>query len=215
MEYNGYYFSIKDVCSSFFQNIHKLLLANLLCLLCSLPVITMGAAIHAQNSVCKRCLVEHRTDVFFDFFHTFKVDFRKCTICWSIYLPAFILNIGLLFIYYQMRNNPVYFVSFIISCISLYFVLSSFVFLNMMIDVPDFSIATILKNSMVLVILECKKSILVFISIILLSFLVFLLFPFSALFILFFYFSVCSFLSNVFLLPMMQKRKMIIEHYNF
>lgn len=68
------------------NHITNLLLVNVLWILCSLPIVTMGAATSAMYSVLFAYRRKETDSVFRPFFHAFKKAFAQSTICWLILL---------------------------------------------------------------------------------------------------------------------------------
>lgn len=67
------------------STITDLILLNLLWLVCSLPVITIGASTTACYYVCLR-MTRGESSVFKDFFHSFRQNFKQATLLWIILL---------------------------------------------------------------------------------------------------------------------------------
>ncbi len=71
----------------FLAKVADLLWVNILCLLCSLPVFTIGASLAAMQTIFYRLL--HNEDVYVtrEFFASFARSFKQATIVWIILLP--------------------------------------------------------------------------------------------------------------------------------
>ena len=72
-----------------------LLILNILTLICSLPIITMGAAFTAMNDVCIRIVRGEEGYIFKGFFRSFASNFKKGT------LLGLVLIACALFLYYD------------------------------------------------------------------------------------------------------------------
>lgn len=65
-----------------------LLVLNLLTLLCSLPVITAGAALSALTEACLRLVRNEDSTLAKDYFRAFKANFKMGTLLWLLLLAA-------------------------------------------------------------------------------------------------------------------------------
>lgn len=63
-----------------------LLILNFLFLLCSVPIITLGASVAAMYTVCFRFDTEREHGVIRDFFRAFRENFKQATALWLILL---------------------------------------------------------------------------------------------------------------------------------
>lgn len=61
----------------FLETITNLLLLNLLCLICSIPVVTIGPALTATYYVALKMIRKEETGIFKDFFHSFRQNFKQ------------------------------------------------------------------------------------------------------------------------------------------
>jgi uncharacterized membrane protein YesL len=64
---------------------------NLLTLLCSLPVITAGAAFTALNDACIRLVRNEDGELVRDYFRAFKANFKNATLLWLLFLAAAVI----------------------------------------------------------------------------------------------------------------------------
>lgn len=64
-----------------------ILWVNILVLLCSLPIFTIGASLTAMQSIFYRLLHNEDSYVTKEFFHSFKINFKQATLVWLILLP--------------------------------------------------------------------------------------------------------------------------------
>ena len=77
----------------FLRTITNLMIVNLLFVICSLPIITFGAAFSAKYYVSMKIIRGEGTGVFIPFFKAFKRNFKQSTITWLIMLVAIFLII--------------------------------------------------------------------------------------------------------------------------
>ena len=75
----------------FLNKVTDLFILNLLCLICCLPIITIGAALTAKYDVAMRIVRKEEPAVLKPFFKAFKSNFKQATIIWMILLVACVL----------------------------------------------------------------------------------------------------------------------------
>ena len=66
----------------------EIVTAGLLWLLCSLPVVTLGASSTALYYAVVKCIRHERGGLTKSFFKAFRRDFRIATLCWLLFLAA-------------------------------------------------------------------------------------------------------------------------------
>ncbi|MBQ8638609.1 MAG: YesL family protein [Lachnospiraceae bacterium] len=86
-------FSPDNKFTNFLSKIMYLAWLNLLWLICSLPIITIGASTTAVYYTTLRMARDEESYIARDFFHSFKENFRQATIVWLIML-AFVLMLA-------------------------------------------------------------------------------------------------------------------------
>ncbi len=100
-----------------------LLWLNILTMVCSIPVFTIGASLSAMHYVLLKSARGEEGYVTKSFFHAFRDNFRQATILWLIWLAVFaVIGTDL----WLLRNNPDLFPKFFH-----YIVYAAFVFLFM------------------------------------------------------------------------------------
>ncbi len=72
----------------FLGKLADLLIASLLWLLCSLPVITIGASTAALHYVCMQIVKNQESATISTFFRSFRENWKKATVLWLILLGA-------------------------------------------------------------------------------------------------------------------------------
>ena len=75
------------------STITNLVIVNLLFVICSIPVITFGAAFSAKYYVSMKIIRGEGTGVFIPFFKAFKRNFKQATATWIVMLVAIFLII--------------------------------------------------------------------------------------------------------------------------
>ncbi len=94
--------------SKFSQILIKLSYAcwlNTLWLLCSLPIVTIGASTTALYSVTLKIASDEESNITKQFFDNFKRDFKQATRLWLIALVVGIILVGDLYIVNQLRSH--------------------------------------------------------------------------------------------------------------
>jgi uncharacterized membrane protein YesL len=79
--------------------------AGLLWLLCSLPVVTLGAASAALYYCVVKCIRHERGRLFKSFFSAFRRDFKVATLLWLILLAAALIFSADVFVFSRMEGG--------------------------------------------------------------------------------------------------------------
>ena len=83
-------FSLDNPFIQFLTRVGDMILANFLFLICSLPIITIGAALTGLNKVTQEIAMDESPSLLKSFFGTFKENFRQATAAWLIILVFFL-----------------------------------------------------------------------------------------------------------------------------
>lgn len=75
----------------FSENLTDICILGMLCLICSLPVITTGAALTAMYTVFAQHIIHRRRELVRPFFTAFRENLKNATILWLMILPAMVL----------------------------------------------------------------------------------------------------------------------------
>ena len=98
----GNLFNLDSGFSKFMNRVSDLFLLNILWVICSIPIITIGASTTALYSVNLNLLSENEGHITKAFFKAFKENFKKSTAIWLIVLlisTILVVNLTLLFIF--------------------------------------------------------------------------------------------------------------------
>ncbi|MCR5746560.1 MAG: YesL family protein [Lachnospiraceae bacterium] len=120
--------------NGFFRALDKLgslFILNMLTLVCSIPVITIGASFTALYYVTMKMVKDEETYITKDYFRSFKQNFRQSTIIWLIFLIlGAILFFDYRFAVANMGNFPgaSIFAVIIMACVFFYLMTISYVF---------------------------------------------------------------------------------------
>lgn len=78
------FFNMDSPVMRFLSRVCDLMILNLLCLICCIPIITIGASITALYSVTLKMVKGEETYIVKGFFHALKQNFKISTIIWLI-----------------------------------------------------------------------------------------------------------------------------------
>ncbi len=84
------------------SRIGDLLILNVLFLLCSLPIVTIGASWTALCSVCFRFDTQREGKLLVTFFHSFRENFKQSTLLWMILLTVGAITAANAWIFYLL-----------------------------------------------------------------------------------------------------------------
>ncbi|MBQ9989349.1 MAG: YesL family protein [Lachnospiraceae bacterium] len=79
-------FSLDNPLVQFLNDLTDVVVLNLICLLCCIPIVTIGASITALHYVTLRMTRDEEGYIIKDFFRAFKQNFKQATIIWLIFL---------------------------------------------------------------------------------------------------------------------------------
>lgn len=197
----------------------KLIQLNLIFILFSIPIVTIGPAYVAMCKVMKDLVNERGVFLFSDFFEAFKKNFKQSVIFWIVDLVVLAVFSVCIPFYYNMTNdNGFGWILFGLSaCLMfIWFLINCYMFV--MLPIMDMKLIPMLKNAFYLSILGLKSNLCTFFAILLVAggtVFLFLLGPVPILvsFLLFFtvLFSLCAFITTFNCYPLVNK--FIIEPY--
>lgn len=75
-------FSIENPIIQFLARVGDLILVNFLFLICSIPIVTIGASLAGLNKVTQDIACDEEKGVFKTFFRAFRDNFKQATIAW-------------------------------------------------------------------------------------------------------------------------------------
>lgn len=153
------FFSIDGKGFRFLSTASELVILNLLWLLCSLPVVTIGASTTALYSVAVKIVKNEESYVAKGFFRSFKQNFRQATIIWMLLLVVIAV---LYFDFYFSAHAPVegaalLFIPFAFAGMLLVLVM---IYVFPVLAVFDNSIGKALKNSLCMALAHLPYSVL-------------------------------------------------------
>lgn len=102
----GKFFSIDSPFYRFASKLTDILILNLLWILCSIPIVTIGASTTAIYYVSLKMVKNEEEYIVKSFFHSFKQNFKQSTIMWLIFL-VFGVILGTDYYYlFNLSDNP-------------------------------------------------------------------------------------------------------------
>lgn len=136
-----------------------LMIVNLLVLICSLPIFTIGACLTAMQNIFYRILHNEDVYVFREFFASFKRNFKQATIIWLLILPIILF---LIYDYFMLEETATATAAFlmIVSAIMLVFVFIVMMYIFPILSRYDNTVKQMFKNSIVIAITHPIRSIL-------------------------------------------------------
>ena len=79
-------FSLDNPFIQLLSRVGDMIIVKFLCLLCSLPIITAGAAISASHRIMQDIVLDNEGSIFKTFFRVFKENFKQSTLVWIMEL---------------------------------------------------------------------------------------------------------------------------------
>ena len=86
-----WFFDMNNPVMRTLSTLADIVVLNLLTLVCSLPILTAGAALTALNDACIRLVRMEDGELARDYFRAFKANFKKATLLWLLFLAAALL----------------------------------------------------------------------------------------------------------------------------
>lgn len=95
----GAIFNLDNPVWNFMSKVADLIILNVLAIICSIPIVTIGASWTAMYFVTIRMVRKEESYIVKDFFRSFKENFKQSTIIWLIALVAIAIFVGDVMIY--------------------------------------------------------------------------------------------------------------------
>lgn len=95
----GAIFNLDNPVWNFMSKVADLVILNVLAIICSIPIVTIGASWTAMYFVTIRMVRKEESYIIKDFFRSFKENFKQSTIIWLIALAAIAVFVGDVMIY--------------------------------------------------------------------------------------------------------------------
>ncbi len=101
----GALFNLDNPVWNFMGKVADLILLNILCIICSIPVFTIGASWTALYFVAIRMVKKEEGYIIKDFLRSFKENFKQATVIWLIALVAIGVFVGDVMIYRMIPDQ--------------------------------------------------------------------------------------------------------------
>lgn len=101
----GALFNLDNPVWNFMGKVADLVILNLLAIICSIPIFTIGASWTALYFVTIRMVRKEEGYVIKDFFRSFKENFKQATIIWLLVLVVAVVFVGDFLIYSMMPDK--------------------------------------------------------------------------------------------------------------
>lgn len=101
----GALFNLDNPVWSFMGKVADLVILNILAMVCSIPIFTIGASWTAMYFVTIRIVRKEEGYVIRDFFRSFKENFKQATIIWLLVIVVAAVFIGDILIYRMMPDQ--------------------------------------------------------------------------------------------------------------
>lgn len=154
----GRFFNPDSPVMSFLSRIADLIWLNLLTLLCSIPIVTAGAAFTALHYVSIKMVRNEEGYLTRSYFKSFKENFFQATVMWILML-FLMAAAGADFYFVSMMDSGVAFVLRTGLCVVLFFFLCSGIYWFALLARFENSIKNTIKNACFIGILNFPKSI--------------------------------------------------------
>ena len=185
---------------------------NALYLMMCIPIVTIGPATSAFMKILRNYSQERSTFMIADFFAAFKSNFKQSFIIGLIDLVLVSVVSGALYFYFTLAKEKTSFIALMVIMGSVAFVIVTMQFyIFLMIVSTNLKTSEILKNSLILSIVELKTNLITFVFVALIVAVNVLFFPFSAILIPMFPFALMGLIVAFNCYPII--RKHIIQPY--
>lgn len=99
------FFNLDNPVWVFMGKVGDLIILNFLAIICSLPIVTIGASWTAMYFVTVRMVKKEESYVAKDFFRSFKENFKQATIIWLIALVMIAIFVGDILVYMMIPDK--------------------------------------------------------------------------------------------------------------
>ena len=190
----------------------KMICLNFIFLVFCVPVVTIGPAVAAMTKITRNFTQERPVFLFHEFIKVFKSSFKQSFVMGLIDIVFVLAVVVALPFYFQFaQSNSIFYIPLVI-CISLIFIfIMMHYYIYLMIVSTNLSLIKIMKNSLILVCLGLKQSLLTLLILFVEVLALFLLFPYSSFAMPFLPFSFFAFVVSFNCFPVI--RKYVIQPY--
>ena len=199
----GAIFNLDNPVWSFMSKVADLVILNLLAIVCSIPIVTIGASWTAMYFVTIRMVRKEESYIVKDFFRSFKENFRQATIIWLFALLAIGIFAGDIIIY-RMMPEQIPTALMIAVMILAYVVLGTVIYVFPLLSRYHNTIKGTVKNAFLVSVVNIPHTI-VFVLLLVIPFLVSFFLIELAPFVLLFGFSLPAYVASIFWVRIFRK----------
>ncbi|MDS0525784.1 DUF624 domain-containing protein [Clostridium sp. SHJSY1] len=208
MNINGL-FNPDNIFFRFMSRISDLMIINFLWIICSIPIVTIGASTTALYNVTLKLVDETEGYLFKNFFSSFRENFKKATILWfGILFAFFIIGVNIIF-WIQFKSITGY-IAICLVLFSLFIFLFTEVYIFPILSRSNKTIKDTVKDAFILSIRYLPYSLIItIVSLIFISILI--IFPFTILFMIFVGFAFYAFINSYIFIAVFKKSMFYVE----
>lgn len=153
-------FNYENPFIQFLARVGDLMILNLLFILCSLPVVTLGASLTALHRVTQNMLFEQEDPIIKTFFRAFRQNFRQATLVWLVGLVVIVsLVCDVLLVMAYFDGGPAKTMYILVAVLAI-LVAGVFSYLMPLIARYDNGMRQQLNNAVVLAVIKLPKTVL-------------------------------------------------------
>ena len=199
----GAIFNLDNPVWNFMSKVADLILLNILAIICSIPVVTIGASWTAMYFVTIRMVRKEESYIVKDFFRSFKENFKQSTIIWLIALVAIAIFVGDVIIY-RMIPEQIPQALMIAVLVLAYLVLGTIIYVFPLLSRFHNTIKGTIKNAFLVSLVNVPYT-LVFAVLLVIPFLIAFFVIEAAPFIIMFGFSLPAYIASIFWVRILRK----------
>lgn len=154
----GALFNLDNPVWNFMGKVADLVILNILAMVCSIPIFTIGASWTAMYFVTIRIVRKEEGYVIRDFFRSFKQNFKQATVIWLLVLAAVLVFIGDIVIYQMMPDQIPQIIMIVVAALG-YLVLGTVVYVFPVLSRFDNTTKNTIKNAFLLSIVNIPYTI--------------------------------------------------------
>ena len=144
----------------FLVRVGDLMILNLLFILCSLPVVTLGASLTAMHRVTQNMLFEQEEPLLKAFFRAFRQNFRQSTLAWLVELVVIVSLVCDVLLVMAYFNGGLAKAMYILVAVLAILVVGVFSYLMPLIARYENGMRQQVNNAVVLAIIKLPKTVL-------------------------------------------------------
>ena len=118
----GKLFDLDNPFFRFMEHVADFFILNVLTILCSIPLITVGAALTAHHKVMQNLVLDYEQPIFKSYFRAFAGNFKQATVLWLItaaFLAMMVADVLLVYFYLDGLSIILYTLLGVISVVAL------------------------------------------------------------------------------------------------